>query len=194
MKYGRLEVISVEGRVSVCRCDCGTIIKRPTAYLKSGDTKSCGCLKRDVNRQRNILRSTHNESKSLMYRLWANIKARCNCETHKDYARYGGRGIKVDPAWEFSYETFKHDMSPRTGHSIDRIDNSKGYSKENCRWASPVDQAHNRRNNIQLELDGEVKCLAEWARCIGVKECTLYKRITKYGWSVDRALRTGAIR
>lgn len=122
-----------------CLCDCGTEVVAIGAELLSGHTKSCGCLQKS-NRIKHGLHDTR------QYQIWADMKARCDNQSNKFFNYYGGRGIGYDAAWE-SFEVFWGDMG--SGYSdeltLDRIDNSNGYSKENCRWATRSTQQRNQR-------------------------------------------------
>lgn len=128
----------------VCRCDCGKTTIVPTLHLKTGNTKSCGCL-RYVNAQ-NI---KHGLAGSRIYMCWHNMIKRCCDLTDKDYHSYGGRGIRVCRRWR-RFENFVVDMGPMpVGLTLDRIDNDKGYHKGNCRWATHRQQMLNTRRNGQ---------------------------------------------
>ncbi len=125
------------------------------------------------------------------YKKWAGMKARCNCRRpqDKDYARYTARGIKVCERWA-SFENFFSDMGEcPEGMTLERIDNSKGYSPENCRWATWTEQQRNRRDTVFLTAFGESRCLSEWAcdpRC-AVRAGTLWYRIN-CGWDHETAI------
>lgn len=122
------------------------------------------------------------------YGIWAGMKHRCGCSTHRQYADYGGRGISVCPEWADSFDQFVTDMGPRPPRaSLDRIDNSKGYYKENCRWATHQMQSTNRRNNVVLAYEGVVQCVAAWAKQLGLKENTIRSRI-RAGWPIEVVL------
>jgi hypothetical protein len=112
-----------------------------------------------------------------IYGSWYAMKQRCNNPKNKQYKDYGGRGIKYIPAWD-TFETFEKDMSLeyQKNLTLDRIDNSKGYSKENCRWATRKQQNQNKRCNIVLELNGETKTLLEWSKDINMGYDTLRSR------------------
>lgn len=168
-----------------CLCDCGNIVIATTGNLRSGNTRSCGCFKRD---NPNIT-VKHGLSQSDEYRIWRGIKDRCRNPTSKYYDRYGGCGIDVCDEWYNSFETFYRDMGPRPSpdHSIDREENDKGYSKGNCRWATPTEQANNRRNNVYYEFDGERKTLTQWCREFRVERWKL-QRLIKSGMSLESAL------
>jgi hypothetical protein len=119
--------------------------------------------------------------------VWMNMKARCNNPTARLYERYGGRGIKYDPAWE-SFEAFLRDMGEAPpAQTIDRIDNDGDYSKSNCRWASRTEQAKNKSNVVLYECKGQRRSIADWARVTGIKRLTLRHRL-QAGWPIERAL------
>ncbi len=113
---------------------------------------------------------------------------RCTRPNSRAYANYGGRGIRVCDRW-LTFENFIADMVQRpVGHSLDRIDNDGPYSPENCRWATDIEQHRNRRDNRLETFRGQTKTLAEWAEEFGIRYATLHSRITKQGWSFERAL------
>lgn len=170
----------------VCDCRCGkTGVLVLSVNLQSGKSQSCGCGKAEAN----IARSTHGMSQSPEYRTWIEIRKRCYNEKHEHYARYGGRGITVCDEWQ-EFENFFHDMGrrPSPAHTIDRIKNELGYSKENCRWATRVEQANNRSSNRFYEHGGQSKTLAEWSRELGLNPNTVWRRIHRQGWTIDEAL------
>ena len=122
------------------------------------------------------------------YRSWVGLRNRCMNPKNKQYPEYGGRGITVCERWQ-KFEHFYADMGPKPSpqHSVDRIDNDKGYDPANCRWATQTQQGNNKRSNVLLTFGGVTMTLTEWARHIGVKETTLRRRLDK-GWPLERAL------
>lgn len=149
-KYGRLTVLGpfdiINGRMNfLCECECGTIIMTSGDKLKSGNTKSCGCLRREVtgNRARK-----HGMKNTRLNRIWRSMNYRCNNPNHKDHSVYYDRGITVCDEWKNDFKAF-YDWAISNGYrddlSIDRIDNDKGYSPDNCRWATAKEQRENQR-------------------------------------------------
>lgn len=134
----------------VCNCACGNKCSPLACNLKSGDTQSCGCL---LAQQSSIANSKHGASSTREYAVWQGMKQRCYYPRHKDYSRYGGRGIRVCDAWLNSFEQFRNDMGskPTPSHSLDRINNDGDYEPGNVRWATAKTQAKNRKRNTQSQ-------------------------------------------
>jgi hypothetical protein len=117
--------------------------------------------------------------------------SRCSNPNNRFYHAYGGRGIVVCERWKSSFKNFLSDMGEApSGKSIERIDNNKGYCKSNCKWATRKEQQRNMRSNHLKTFDGETKCIAEWAEEFNIKPVTLWSRLYKYGWSIEKALLT----
>lgn len=170
----------------VCRCACGVERVVLTGGLRSGSTKSCGCLKRDVLRKHGhgVL------DRSPEYQAWAHMRGRCLNPRIKNFARYGGRGISICERWN-EFANFLADMGPRPsrGHSLDRINNDGHYTPENCRWATRHQQTRNTSRNVMWTQGGVTRCLADWARDFGINIATVHARL-RTGWTVEEALTT----
>lgn len=125
------------------------------------------------------------------YAAWRAMKQRCSNPKHKYFYRYGGRGITVCREWVESFDAFYADMGakPSSSSSLDRIDNDRGYSPDNCRWTTHTSQCRNRSTNKMLEYKGEIRCLQEWAEIYSIGKRTLRERIQR-GWDVHLALTT----
>lgn len=194
-KFGRWTVIKKGkknrgGQCWICKCDCGNIKSVYYNNLKSKKSQSCGCLRKE----RSIASSTkHGMRNSRIYRIWGRIKNRCLKENSRDYHIYGGRGIKICKEWEDSFEAFykwaiENDYSDDL--QIDREDNDGDYEPSNCRWTTQKENARNRRTNILFEYNGKTKCMIEWAEEYDIPYYTLYHRLRKRNWSIEKALTT----
>ena len=115
-----------------------------------------------------------------LHNAWMNLRQRCRNKNSPAYRNYGGRGIGYDPAWD-SFEVFCADVGqpPSPEHSLDRIDNFRGYEKSNVRWATRSDQSRNTRQNIFVEIDGDMKCLYDWCAEYGISAGSVYRRLLK---------------
>ncbi len=191
-KFGRWTVIKISDErnhrnciVWKCECECGNVKLIKTEYLKNGESKSCGCLLIETV----IKRSTkHNLSRSRGYKAWAQLIQRCNNPNATYYKYYGGRGIKVCERWK-EFKNFHEDMGDcPDGLEINRIDNNKGYFKENCEWTTRKRQMRNINSNVNLTFNNKTQCLSDWARDLDTKVQTLWNRINRYNWPIEKAL------
>lgn len=192
-RCGRLILIKQSGsranrRIWECLCDCGNTTHVISSNLRTGTTQSCGCLQRERTSK---ARKTHGEgNKTKEYRAWAGMKKRCYNRNERCFKHYGGRGITVCERWRHSYENFLADMGRcPTGHSLERIDNSKSYSPDNCMWATKIVQANNTRRNRLLEHGGNRLTVSQWSRQTGISVSVLHHRL-KRGWTVSDAITT----
>ena len=180
-RYGRLVAIERDGSVELsfwkCVCDCGYIGTFHGQNLRSGYTKSCGCLHRE------IVATAGGASNTPEYETWWHMILRCHDEKQTGYRRYGGRGISVCDSWRNSFDAFFADMGPRPSdkHSIDRIDNDGNYEPSNCRWATKKEQSRNTRCNHHVTINGTTKTIAEWSEISGISWSGIYNRVKK-GW------------
>lgn len=191
-RFGRLLVIRYVGTVKThrsweCLCDCGNLRVLPGARLRTGNTRSCGCLRIEelVNRT-----TQHGLCYSSEYATWSHMISRCQNPQNKDYARYGGRGITVCERWQ-TFENFYADMGcrPTPQHTLDRINNDLGYSPENCRWATRLIQGGNTSRVIRITFHGQTHTIREWSQITGISRTILRSRLW-HGWSIERTLTT----
>jgi hypothetical protein len=139
-----------------------------------------------------MVRRTHGQStnKSSAYKAWAAMRKRCNNTTHKQAHRYSLRGIKICERWD-DFSNFLEDMGQRPdGKTLDRIDNDKGYSKDNCRWASYKEQMRNYSRNVYHTAWGITMLQDDWCKIMKVHQSRLRRRIKELGWSIEDALST----
>ena len=198
-RFGRLTVIKRvksknKNTMWLCKCQCGNEIIIPSRRLLNGETKSCGCLKKERIKEKNTI---HSKSDSRLYRIWNGIKNRCYNKNFPAYKDYGERGIFIYNKWKNNFQNF-YDWAMANGYNpnadryectIDRIDVNKGYFPSNCRWVDMKTQANNTRRNHYLTYNGETKTITQWAETTGLKGITIYQRL-KVGWSIERALTT----
>ncbi len=183
--FGKFTVIAYAGKdvrtnsYWHCRCECGHTDIYRGETITSGRTASCGlstCSHRFV----------HGHANTPTYVSWRALRDRCYDETNPRYHSHGARGITVCERWQHSFENFLADMGERpAGTSIDRIDNDGNYTPENCRWATPKEQANNRRRRtIRSEIT-----LASQAS--GIKYATIAARMHRKGMTLDEAISAG---
>ena len=132
---------------------------------------------------------SHGKSGSRLYTVWNAMKARCSNPNNHAYERYGGRGIGYCARWE-QFANFYEDMgdAPK-GHTLERLENNKGYSTENCIWADRSQQGRNKRNNVMLTIDGETLPLVAWAERYGIAYGTVHRRLWHHKWSPEDAVK-----
>lgn len=179
-RFGKLVAVQIDTspnlkkRKWVCLCDCGNSVSVATNHLTSGKTISCGCRRYETKNQ------THGMKQTRIYSIWCGMKKRCNNPNDKNFPKYGGKGISVCKEWEEDFVAFNC-WSLLNGYAddltIDRIDNSKGYCPENCRWSTKGEQQRNKTNNVLLEHNGETKTLAEWCRIMNEPYPKIHGRI-----------------
>lgn len=182
-------------RRAIFRCRCGKEFDSIIESIRYGATISCGCLK--LNNPPPPINFKHGHStrgrKTPEYRTWNAMKARCNGNSAEYRKLYTYKGITVCQRWINSFENFLSDMGKRPSdqYSLDRKDGFKGYSPENCRWATIEEQNSNKSSNIIIEFQGERLCLMQWAKKLGISWHTLKYRISN-GWPPERAFMTPA--
>lgn len=155
-RFSRLVVIDDTGKkqgknkIYKCLCDCGNTTEVPSSSLGSKRTKSCGCLRKEIQRNRNLI---HGYRYDPIWRSWNSMKQRCSNSKHPDWKRYGGRGITICDSW-VKLENFMADMGERPeDHDIHRIDNDKGYYPGNCEWK---EKSKHRKDHNQLRRNCEI--------------------------------------
>lgn len=193
-KFGRLTVIGIDDRNTRktywnCLCECGNIKSVRSDSLQSGRVRSCGCMKREQDKI-NLINEEMKKAEKFgcpfghlrIHETWSGMKARCNDPNNTRYSDYGARGIRVCDEWENDFFAF-YSWAMENGYSddltIDRIDNNKGYSPENCRWVDNKTQARNRRTNINITIGNTTKTLTEWCEVFDLPYKRVYARYVR---------------
>ena len=202
LSFGRLTVTGMSGKDRhghyqwTCKCECGSSIVTRSGSLLSGNTRSCGCLQKEVTAEIGKKPSNvkHGMTGTTEHHIWQSMKDRCYNRASREFQYYGERGITMCDEWKESFEAFYRDMGPRPSadHTIDREDNEVGYLKSNCRWATWEEQANNRRNNVYYEFDGEKRTLAQWCRELCIDYGKMYYLLNKgmgFEDAADHAIR-----
>lgn len=188
-KFNKLTCLSWErsnGHIYwICRCDCGNITKVRSCNLTSGAVKSCGCLSEHVN-------MVHGMSHTRIHGIWSCMKNRCYYEKNDNYMNYGGRGITICDEWLgtqgfINFMNWSYSHGYKDNLTIDRIDNEKGYSPDNCRWITQKEQMQNVRYNRRVSLNGVSYTVSQLASKYGIKYATLRARLER-GWSVEESV------
>lgn len=188
-KYGRLTPLyrvdnDKYGHTSwMCKCDCGAMKVVSTNDMRTGKSRSCGCLEKE-NRGLFGTRSkrTHQMKGTRLYRIWQGAKNRALNQNDKHWPDYGGRGITICDEWKTSFEAFR-DWALANGYkedlTIDRIDVNGNYCPENCRWVPQAEQQRNKRNNRYYTYNGKTQLIPAWAKEFGVTDSTIRSRIRR---------------
>lgn len=194
-RYGRLVVLEelkttrkngVNTRWFKCKCDCGNIVNVRQSNLVT-ETRSCGCYKRDSARERQTI---HGMNGTRVWNIYYQMKQRCYNTNHTEYHNYGGRGITICDEWLDENDGAKRffEWASANGYkdnlTIDRVDNNRGYSPDNCRWVTRYEQSRNRRTNVIVEYKGQQMILKDFSKLTGVNRNTASKML-KQGKSVD---------
>jgi hypothetical protein len=194
-------------------CECGKQTVVRGHKLRIGETKSCGghrppppsatcvdcsapitpyarrCRKCDSRIKPRYSTHGHARRKAILpeYAIWGQLKAKCYRKKNHAYKNYGGRGITVCEEWRNDFQAFYGHVGPRPTpkHTIERINNNGNYEPGNVKWATRHEQNRNRRNNVNLTIDGVTKCVTDWANVSGTNSHTIYTRV-KAGWD-DRS-------
>lgn len=191
-KYGRLTVTDFVHKGKKwyweCRCDCGNTVITQAYLVRSGHTSSCGCWQKKRASEASLV---HGQSHGRLYRIYNGMKSRCYNPNQDNYENYGGRGITICDEWLHSFGAFQ-EWAISNGYtdelSIDRVDNRKGYSPENCRWVTRQTQNENTRRNNLITIDGKTQSLSAWVRERGLNYHTVSFRIHQKGISPEQAL------
>jgi len=203
--YGRLTVLREVERVNprkrqfLCRCECGKEVSLNLNKLRSGHTRSCGCLHLETlaegrSKRPVVPRLKHGLNKTPEHRAWVQMKQRCNNPNRKEYEHYGGRGIKVCTKWESDFTAFLADVGPRPGpgYSVDRIDVNGDYEPGNVRWATAEEQNSNTRVARPVTINGKTQTISAWEREMGLPPGMARSREAA-GWSIEEAILTPAV-
>lgn len=201
-KFGELTAIRFDHRDNrvnggqhywLFRCDCGNEVVLRKNSVISGNTKRCSCCSAKRSAKRNTI---HGGVGTRLYREWAGIIQRCTNPNDTSWNRYGAKGISVCDEWR-DFSSFR-DWALSKGYNdnmtIDRINCLGNYEPSNCRWVTVREQANNKEKTIFITFDGERMALSYWADKLGISYHTLYDRLYRLGWSIEKAFTTSVRR
>lgn len=191
-RFGRLTAVRYHdytnnnGSRWLFRCDCGNEIVAYSSLVRSGRTKSCGCLNQELRKSR----ARHGMVGTPIHNAWLHMRQRCNNPNSREFKNYGGRGIKVCPEWDDFKEFYSWSVENgyREGLTIDRINNDGNYEPDNCRWVTMLVQENNKRNNHFVTYKGERMTVSQCARRANVSRNKLFYRMSKWNMSADEAV------
>lgn len=189
-RFGRLialeKTIFKNRKYWICKCDCGKSTLVTYSDLKRSHTTSCGCYHTERIRSA----KTHGVSRTRIYKIYKGMKQRCYNSNNPNYKDYGLKGVKVCDEWLDDPSAF-YEWSIKNGYkpslTIDRIDSNKGYSPNNCRWATRLQQSNNLNTNKVIEFKGESRNLSEWSKITKINYSTLQQRFNR-DWTTEEAL------
>lgn len=194
-QFGRLTVVKrllisngYNSRIVECLCNpkfggCGKTTNVDLSRLIDGTVVSCGCYRKEMA-------TKHGGVNLPEYHSWINIKSRCYNKNNDSYKDYGGRGIVMCSEWKESFEAFYRDMGPKPSpnHSVERQNNNKGYDKQNCHWATRIEQNNNTRRNVFYLYNGIYRTLAAWCREFNLNYNAIYQKINRSGQSFEEII------
>lgn len=191
-QFGKLTVIekaeNLRNRSAwKCRCECGNEKIVVTSDLKSGNTKSCGCIQKEFAKN---LKYEHGLHDTRLNRIWKAMRQRCSNPRSSAFHIYGAEGKTVCDEWQTFKPFYDWAMSHgyKDGLTIERIDSTKGYSPDNCKWATYKEQCNNTRRNHFITYNGKKQTVAQWADEYVIKYKKLYDRLFKLKWDIGKAL------
>lgn len=178
----------------LCQCDCGKIIRVYGCNLRSGNSQSCGCSALDNV----IVHGGCGKNRDRLYKVWEDMKRRCYNQNDRSYKNYGGRGVRVCDDWLNDYSAFRawayafgYDPNAEIREcTLDRIDNNRDYEPDNCRWISNKEQQNNTSRVRRIEYNDNTYTLLELSVMFGINRQTLYNRLFKLNWPIEKALTT----
>lgn len=175
-----------------CRCDCGAVVVVDASNVANGVSKRCVACGAMAKSRPLTHGATVGGTTTPTWESWRGMNERCENPNHRGFKRYGGRGIRVAPRWRASFGAFLADMGerPSRSHSIDRFPNRDGnYEPGNCRWATMKEQNRNRSSSRMITIDGQTRCVEEWAEHLGVRAGMIHDRLGT-GWPDRDAVMT----
>jgi len=178
-KFGMLTYISeTSGCNWLMQCDCGNGVSVRPSNVQTGNTISCGCYRRKITSNRS---KTHGLRSHKLFSVWNMMRQRCGNPRMKSFKNYGGRGITVCERWD-DFIKFYEDMAPSwiDGLTLERINNNLGYSPENCRWATRLEQGANTRRNVMVDTPKGNMVISHACRLFNINTSTAWMRLNKY--------------